>query len=149
MKTCTRDGCAHQVRARGLCNNHYTQWRNKLATPLTKSDTRQRLLAAMPGTTKQLAEKLDIQYETARKAVRKLHAEGLCHIEDHLPPENQGRDYIAVFTAGPGEDHKLTKQQRKKDHLAARRAWYHRNESRPRTGHQLGELDKIMMRMAA
>jgi hypothetical protein len=149
MKTCSRDGCTKAPWARGMCGNHYTQWRNKLTTPLTKSDTRERLLAAMPGTVKQLAAALEMQYEAVRKAVMKLHSEGKCHIEDHLPPENHGRDYMAVFTRGPGEDHVVTRQQRRRDHLAARRAWYHRNESKPRTGHQLNPVDKVLHKLAA
>jgi predicted ArsR family transcriptional regulator len=128
-----------------MCGNHYTQWRRKHPIQLAKSDTRERLLEAMPGTTKQLAESLGIKYETARKAIRKMHAEGLVHIEDHLPPVNQGRDYMSVFSAGAGVDHKVTKKQRHEDHLAARRAWYRRNEARPR----LTKFDLVMMRMAA
>ena len=134
MKTCSREGCQVKVQARGLCNNHYTQWRNKLTTPLPKSDTRERLLAAMPGTTKQLAAELELTYEAVRKAVRKLHAEGLVHIEDHIPPENKGRNYIAIYADGPGKDHVVTWTKRKSDHLKARRSWYHRNQSKPRTG---------------
>lgn len=145
MAICKHEGCGGEIRARGMCNNHYTQWRRKCPIQLAKSDTRERLLAAMPGTVKQLADMVGIKYETARKAVRKLHAEQLVHIEDHLAPENQGRDYVAIFTVGPGEDSKVTKKQRYEDHLAARRAWYHRNASRPR----LTSFDRLMLRLAA
>lgn len=145
MKLCSHEGCEKKVRARGMCNNHYTQWRRKCPIQLAKSDTRERILGALPGTKKQVAEALGERYETVRKTMTKMHVEGLIHIEDHLPPENQGRDYVAVFTVGPGEDHKVTKRQRHDDHLAARRAWYCRNAARPR----LTQFDRVMMRLAA
>lgn len=145
MKTCKREGCCAKVTARGLCNNHYTQWRRKNPFPLAKSDTRERVLAAMPGTMMQIAAGMDVTYEAVRKAVRKLHAEGLCHIEDHEMPDNCGRNFTAVYAAGPGEDHKVTKKMRHENHLRNRRAWYARNDAKPR----LGAFDLVMLRMAA
>lgn len=131
-RTCSRDGCTNIHRARGLCNNHYVQWRRTAKLNVTMFDTPGLLLAAMPGTVKELAARCCIQYETARKACAKLRAENKAHIEDHVPPEHHGRPYIAILTAGPGVDAVVTKKQRRENHLLARRKWYHANESKPR-----------------
>jgi hypothetical protein len=138
MKACIRPGCTAKVRARGMCNNHYTQWHKRLPTKLGTEHSRDKIRAAMPGTLGEIAAKVGRTYEAVRKAVSKMHAAGLVHIEDFRPPtEVSGSRYAAVFTDGPGEDAKLSKKELRENSLAVRRAWYAANKSRPRHGDPL------------
>lgn len=133
MKVCTREGCCAQVRARGLCNNHYTQWRNKLGYKLGVPNSEAVIRAAMPSTMREIAATTGLKYETVRKAVAKMHKEGRVHVEDFRPPTGEsGSRYAYIFADGPGEDAKRTRQTKRDDKLATRRAWYAANKSRAR-----------------
>jgi hypothetical protein len=136
--TCKRDGCCAKVRARGLCNNHYTQWRNKLGRKLGIANSEDVIRAAMPATMKDIAERTGLKYETVRKAVAKMRREGRAHVEDYRPPTDEsGSRYTMIIADGPGEDVKRSKKQVREEALAVRRAWYAANKSRPRRGDPL------------
>jgi hypothetical protein len=118
-KQCSRNGCACPSRARGMCKNHYEQWRRALPVPLRENTSNPEILGAMPGTIAEIAALCGMKYDTVRKAVKRLHAKGESHIGDVRPPEGgKGQRWVDVFAAGPGEDVKATKARKRKYALA-------------------------------
>jgi hypothetical protein len=119
QKTCSRPSCPCPSRARGMCKNHYDVWRRSLPAALGQNDSNQEILDAMPGTLKELAAACQMEYDTVRKAVARLHATERAHITQVQPPERgQGHCWVAVFADGPGEDAKVPKW-RKRRHARA------------------------------
>lgn len=132
-KLCSRDGCDRKVVARGLCHSHYEMWHKSLPKLLGTTNSNEAILKAMPGSAKQIAAKVGLTTEGARRAIKKLRARGEAHVEDILPPgeESKGR-YVWVFAAGPGEDAKLTNKQRRDNKREHRRAYERTKKLKPK-----------------
>jgi arginine/ornithine N-succinyltransferase beta subunit len=132
-KSCSRDGCDRKVVARGLCHSHYEAWHQRLPKLLGTTNSHDAILKAMPGSAKQIAAKVGLTSEGARRAINKLHAAGKAHIEDILPPgeASKGR-YVWVFAAGPGIDAKLTPRQRRENKRENRRVYERTKKLKPK-----------------
>lgn len=128
-RTCTREGCNHEVLARGLCNNHYCQWRRAKVKRTGQNLGRggehrdAEIKAAMPGTYAQLAAECSMSYDGVRKAVIKLRAAGEVFISDFDPPLDgvSGSRWSEVFDVGNQPDARLTKKRKHAHHLMLRR----------------------------
>lgn len=131
-KRCSRDGCAHPVRARGMCKNHYDQWRRARPEPLGPVDScHADLLEAMPGTLADLAATCVQKYDTVRKAVERMHDRDEVHVSKWQAPEpGQGHRWVAVFAAGEGEDAKLPRAKKRAHARARNRARYAENKGK-------------------
>lgn len=122
MRTCKESNCGKPVRARGMCHPHYCKWRRSGGHAITGFEDYVELAKrAMPGTYEQIAQQLEIHYQSAFQIVRRLHLAKESHIEDHLSPQGGGQ-WQPVFALGPGVDHVVTPEMRHQHQRTVKRA---------------------------
>lgn len=99
--TCKREGCCKTPYARGMCASHYEVWRRNFPSKLTKSDSRQDVLRALPATAAKITAKVGLSRDRVTVILRQLRAAGKVHILKYIPPEGyRGGQWKAVYARG-------------------------------------------------
>lgn len=138
-KTCSREGCERLASSRGLCHSHYNCWHKKMkgkGLKLTRvRSLREVIEAAMPGTHKEIAERLDTSSHCVEPVIRKMRKMGEAHIIGYVPTEAGGH-WQRVFAFGPGVDVELCAVYREVYMRRVKRdngkRWYYRDKNRTR-----------------
>lgn len=107
MKSCQTNGCARPVHAKGLCGNHYRNWREKkIACGLPSADPliRDLIQQHLPATRLELAEKIDCAPRSIYITIPVLRAENKVHVAGHAPPASRNGRWQEVFAWGAGLD---------------------------------------------
>lgn len=119
-RTCSK--CSRPARARGLCPAHHQQFSRDNPELRVMAIMRRAILAAMPATRTELAEKVGCDLETIRRWIPWLTQEKAIHIGSHRAPDKKGSRWVPVFHAGRGKDVVLTPEIKREHHLQGRRA---------------------------
>lgn len=111
---CKIGTCGKKTLARGMCQGHYQDWRRNYNAPLAKSsaDTKALILAAMPGTRRQLEVATGFIGVTILKYLPRLRAERLVYVADHEPPVNGLGRWQPVYALGDKPDRVLSATRR-------------------------------------
>lgn len=103
--TCKVDGCDLPVQARSMCNSHYKRW-YRSAPQCTKAEKPEALiLAAMPGTRKEIEERTGFVPQTVLKYLKTLRDEKKAFADNTVWPY--------VYKAGEGQDMPATDEMRR------------------------------------
>lgn len=93
---------------------HYLRWlRSDVPKPKTKT-ARELLTECMPGSAKELIERTGLARAWGFRVLREMHANGEIHVTEYRHQGVKGGHYIQVWEAGPGEDAKLTHQEKRR-----------------------------------
>lgn len=114
MKVCSTEGCAFRAASRGMCEKHYNAWlhqMNKQGVFFSLPPFIEWLKApgVLPGSIDQIAERIQMHFNSVHKAMRPLYKDGTVFVSDYLPPQGGGKDgrggqWTKVYSFGPGED---------------------------------------------
>lgn len=127
MKPCSRPDCQRHAVARGLCASHYQQWHRQRPALLGFGDSRKEILAAMPGTRKEIAERTGLSMFAVVKMVTTMQQDdpACMHVADNVQDfDVSGSRYVEVLAAGPGKDKRVSKAKKHENTLRQRRRVY-------------------------
>lgn len=114
MTKCSKPDCDGEMRSRGMCHKHYLRWlRSDVPKPKLQT-ARELLLECMPGATSELIERTGLARSWAFRVIKQMHEAGEIYVSEFRHQGLKGGHYIQVWDAGPGEDAKLTRQERQK-----------------------------------